>query len=109
MTFKEYLCEFDSGDLALAATAKKQAMDKAANTQTRDEFQQKMAAASPKQNDLIKAKSGYYTVVKMDRNGIHVKNQASGKATILPHGTKFKNAGKSPVGDTTADLFTVVK
>jgi len=95
MTFKEYLVEFDAGDLELARTAEKDAAEKAARTQGRDEFQQKMAGNSPKLNDLIKAKSGYYTVIKMDRNGIHVKNQSSGKASILPHGTKFNKSGRS--------------
>jgi len=93
LTFIEFLTEFDRSDLELGRNKMQTDANAAANTQTRDEFVKTQAGSSPSVGDMIKLQNGSFPVAKMTREGIILRN-----GTVLPHGTKFKNLGKSQAG-----------
>jgi len=98
LSFKQFLIEVDVGDLQLTKQAREQDMANAADAQARGGFKEKMTAASPSQGDVIQTKTGMFIVAKMSPDGILVQQAGGQKTAMLPHGTKFKPAGKAPSG-----------
>jgi len=100
-TFKQFLIELDSVDLAWARELKDEERAKqqahAEKTQGADEITAKYGE-SPAVNDVIKTNTGSFLVTKMGMDGIRVKHLGSNKMGTIPHGTKFKPSGMTDAG-----------
>jgi len=108
-TFKEFLIEIDSVDLAWARELKDEERTKqqsqAEKTQGADEITAKYGM-SPSVNDVIKTNSGKFLITKMGMDGMRVKQLGSNKMGTVPHGTKFKVSGTTGAG---GKEFVIVK
>lgn len=104
LTFKEFLIEVDVGDLQLA----KQHQQKQTSQQEwrSNAFKDKMQQAAPEQGDIIQANGNNYMILKTSREGYHVKQAGGTQTAVIPHGTKFKAAGKG-IGN--KNTFLMVK
>ena len=105
ITFKEFLIEVDTGDLELAKQhqQKQAAQQEWKSNPFKDKMQQ---AASPEQGDIIQANGKNYMILKMSREGYHVKQAGGDHTAVIPHGAKFKAAGQG-IGN--KNTFLLVK
>lgn len=104
-SFREFLLEIDVGDLELAKQHADQEAADAEAGRSQGQFKQEMAA-TPSKGDVIQSAKGYYIVIKMSPQGIHVQQAGGNSTATIPHGTKFKSVGKAPSGK---PAFQIVK
>lgn len=114
LTFKRFLVEFDSSDLALQNQHRNEKQKAKEYSRDANEFKDSMqkdrdaksgvtaAAGEPVKGDVLQSPSGkQFSVLGRNNVGFRVRELGgNGREGNLPHGKKYSPVGKTPLGKT---------
>lgn len=112
LTLKQFLAEYDSGDLQLRVDHDLDKSNKQAYSQDSNNFKDQMnkdraqktgtqsADGEPTKGDVLQSPSGkQFQVLGRNNNGFRVRELGGNKKEgTLPHGRKYTATGKTPLG-----------